>query len=154
MLNDLEGKSQSELIKIIKKQLNHDQVCEKAYMKWQLKYQTLKDTMMVSQCYECGRAARELSDRSRCVRCEHRRALVNEKENEQLRERIAKGVQEVGQQVRRGQKNYTIAEMQMLYNMFKDGATFDEMYAKFPDRTRENFKGKLSRMGLTKTREH
>lgn len=38
-------------------------------------------------CYECDRVvpAGELSPRSRCVTCEHRRAKFNERENEKLR---------------------------------------------------------------------
>lgn len=43
------------------------------------------DQVFQQECYECGKRA-ELGPRSRCVRCEHRRAVFNEQENDQLRE--------------------------------------------------------------------
>lgn len=39
---------------------------------------------MKAHCYQCDTEA-ELSKRSRCVHCEYKRALTNEKENERLR---------------------------------------------------------------------
>lgn len=49
----------------------------------------MTDLQVTPTCYECGRLAHELSPRSRCVNCEHRRAVANEKENDQLRESLA-----------------------------------------------------------------
>ena len=42
---------------------------------------------MTTTCYECEKVVPlgQLSPRSRCVMCEHRRAVFNEKENEKLR---------------------------------------------------------------------
>ena len=59
---------------------------EKAYEKWQSKYQQLKDGLTLTPCYECGVPVHELSPRSRCCMCEYGRANFNEKENNQLRE--------------------------------------------------------------------
>lgn len=42
----------------------------------------------MSNCYECGAHTKELSPRSRCVSCEHRRAIYNEEENYDLRMKI------------------------------------------------------------------
>jgi hypothetical protein len=39
-------------------------------------------------CYECDTQVWELSPRSRCVKCEHRRAIFNEKDNDSLREKL------------------------------------------------------------------
>lgn len=58
---------------------------ETAYEKWQAKYQRLKDSTRLTNCYECDAPVHELSPRSRCCNCEYRRAQFNEKENEQLR---------------------------------------------------------------------
>lgn len=55
------------------------------YEKWQLKYQLLKDSMKLINCYECGTPVHELSPRSRCCMCEYGRGEFNAKENEQLR---------------------------------------------------------------------
>lgn len=38
-------------------------------------------------CYQCGRAG-PLSKRSRCVECEHGRAVANETENDHLRDTL------------------------------------------------------------------
>ena len=37
------------------------------------------------ECYECNKQAAELSPRSRCVNCEHKRATFNEAEAERHR---------------------------------------------------------------------
>ena len=58
---------------------------EKAYEKWQAKYQQLKDGMALHECYQCGTLVHELSPRSRCCMCEYDRANFNEEENNQLR---------------------------------------------------------------------
>lgn len=42
----------------------------------------------IKECYECNEQVHELSPRSRCVKCEHRRAIFNEKENDKLRGQI------------------------------------------------------------------
>lgn len=42
----------------------------------------------MNECYECGAKTNMLSDRSRCAHCEHRRAILNEQENEWLREKL------------------------------------------------------------------
>ena len=47
------------------------------------------DSQTTSTCYKCGKQARELSPRSRCVRCEYESNQFNEKENEKLRNQIA-----------------------------------------------------------------
>ena len=39
-------------------------------------------------CYECDAQVWELSPRSRCVKCEHRRAIFNEKDSDSLREKL------------------------------------------------------------------
>lgn len=39
----------------------------------------------MKECYECGSLADKLSPRSRCVTCEHHRAVFNEKEAEEFR---------------------------------------------------------------------
>lgn len=43
----------------------------------------------MNECYECGIMTDMLSDRSRCAHCEHRRAILNEQENERLREQLS-----------------------------------------------------------------
>ena len=58
---------------------------EKAYVKWQSKYQQLKDGLTLTPCYECGTPVHELSPRSRCCMCEYNRAKFNEEENDRLR---------------------------------------------------------------------
>lgn len=42
----------------------------------------------MNECYECGAMTDMLSDRSRCAHCEHRRAILNEQENERLRDQL------------------------------------------------------------------
>ena len=42
----------------------------------------------MNECYECGVKTDMLSNRSRCAHCEHRRAILNEQENERLREQL------------------------------------------------------------------
>ena len=39
-------------------------------------------------CYKCGVVAHKLSPRSRCVTCEYQSNVINELENENLREAI------------------------------------------------------------------
>lgn len=43
----------------------------------------------MTPCYQCGREVLELSARSRCVDCEHKRSLTDERENEELRAKLA-----------------------------------------------------------------
>lgn len=40
-------------------------------------------------CYECSEPSPVLSSRSRCIKCEERRARFNESENERLRHVLA-----------------------------------------------------------------
>lgn len=42
----------------------------------------------MTNCYECDREVDLLSPRSRCVVCEHRRAIFNEQQNEAARDSI------------------------------------------------------------------
>jgi len=52
------------------------------------------------ECYECNNPAHKLSSRSRCVDCEHRRAIFNEKENEKLREQLAQAQAELARTIK------------------------------------------------------
>lgn len=51
------------------------------------------------KCYKCDREVKELSPRSRCVRCEYLSNQLNEVENEELRNTI-----EVWKEVAKGWK--------------------------------------------------
>lgn len=68
-----------------------EQEREVAYENWQKKYQYLKDSMTLTRCYECGTLVREVSPRSRCCMCEYGRATFNERDNEQLRQKLNGG---------------------------------------------------------------
>lgn len=45
---------------------------------------------MTQYCYECEQPTLVLSSRSRCIKCEERRARFNEDENERLRSFITR----------------------------------------------------------------
>lgn len=42
----------------------------------------------MKECYQCNAQVHELSERSRCVKCEYERAMYNEIENEVLRGQV------------------------------------------------------------------
>lgn len=75
------------------------------------------------ECYECGTKVHQLSSRSRCVECEHRRAIVNEDYNEKLHNRIAELERERDEWKGRAE----IATYQILFGTDTDKATMNSM---------------------------
>lgn len=50
----------------------------------------------------------------------------------------------------RNEKTYTVNDARLMFKMFNDGASIDDIHAKFPDRQRKAIANKLTRMGLTR----
>lgn len=63
-------------------------LANKEYQQLKQRIAELKEGMVLTPCYECGTPVHELSPRSRCCKCEYDRAIFNEKENNQLREKL------------------------------------------------------------------
>lgn len=78
----------------------------------------------MTNCYECGAHTKELSPRSRCVSCEHRRAIYNEEENYDLRMKIEEKFVEWQRKYEAAEER--IAELEKEIESYKQAKELDQ----------------------------